>query len=120
MLKDVRGGELLIGAQSGSIDRGAEGSESGKESGTFESRALQRKGLVFGSIAVEIKAPEAVSNHSSSIGESGSGLRVGADTGAASRAMFSCRARSCPSRQCGTLGCGSNPSKIKSSWISAV
>ena len=111
---------FMTGAQSGSIGRGAEGSEYGDESGTLESRSSQRTGIDFGSIAVEIKAPEAVSNHSSSIGESGSGLRVGADTGAASRALFGCRARSCPSRQCGTLGCGSKPSKIKSPQRSAV
>ena len=110
----------MIGAQSDLIGRGAEGSESGEESGTLESRSLQRTGMEFGSIAVGVVAPEAVSNHSSSIGESGSGLRVGADVGAASRALFSCRARSCPSRQCGTLGCGSKPSKIKSPQRSAV
>ena len=87
----------MIGAQSGSIGRGAEGSESGEESGSLESRASQRIGLVFGSIAVEIAAPEAVSNHPSSIGVIGSELGVGADTGAASRALFGGRARSCPS-----------------------
>ena len=52
----------MIRAQSGSIGRGAEDSESGMESGTLESRALQRTRLVFGSIAVEIAAPEAASN----------------------------------------------------------
>ena len=87
----------MIGAQSGSIGRGAEGSESGEESGSLESRASQRIGLVFGSIAVEIAAPEAVSNHPSSIGVVGSELRVGADAGVASRALFGGRARSCPS-----------------------
>ena len=87
----------MIGAQSGSIGRGAEGSESGEESGSLESRASQRIGLVFGSIVVEIAAPEAVSNHPSSIGAVGSELRVGADAGAASRALFGGRARSCPS-----------------------
>ena len=86
----------MIGAQSGSIGRGAEGSESGEESGSLESRASQRIGLVFGSIAVEIAAPEAVSNHPSSIGAVGSELRVRADAGAASRALFGGRARSCP------------------------
>ena len=70
----------MIGAQSGSIGWGAEGSESGKESGTWESRAPRRTRLVFGSIAVEIAAPEAVSSHPSSIGAVGSELRVGADT----------------------------------------
>ena len=87
----------MIGAQSGSISRGAEGSESGTESGTLESRALQRTRLVFGSIAIEIAAPEAVSNHPSSIGVIGSELGVGADTGSASRALFGGRAKSCPS-----------------------
>ena len=56
----------MIGAQSDLIGRGAEGSESGEESGTLESRASQRTGLVFGSIAIEIAAPEAVSSHPSS------------------------------------------------------
>ena len=87
----------MIGAQSGSIGRGAEGSESGEESGSLESRASQRTGLVFGSIAVEIASPEAVSNHPSSVGVIGSELGVGADTGAASRALFGDRAKSCPS-----------------------
>ena len=68
----------MIGAQSDLIGRGAGGSKSGEESGTSKSWALQRTGMVFGSIAVEIVAPEAVSNHSSSIGEVGSELRVGA------------------------------------------
>ena len=87
----------MIGAQSDSIGRGAGGSESGKESGTLESRASQRIRLVFGSIAVETTAPEAVSSHPSSIGAVGSELRVGADTGAASRALSGDRSRSCPS-----------------------
>ena len=93
---------------------------SGKESGTLESRAAQRVMLVFGSIAVETAAPEAVSNHPSSTGAPGSELRVGADAGAASRVLFGGRARSYPSRQCGAPGCGSNPSKIKSLRMSAV
>ena len=87
----------MTGAQSDSIGRGAEGLESEEESGTLESRALQRTGMVFGLIAVEIAAPEAVSSHPSSIGAVGSELRVGADTGAASRALSGGRARSCPS-----------------------
>ena len=70
----------MIGAQLGSIGRGAEYSESRKESGTWESRDPQRTRLVFGSIAVEIAAPEAVSNHPSPVGAVGSKLRVGADT----------------------------------------
>ena len=87
----------MIGAQSGSTGRGAEGSESGEESGILESRASQRTRLVFGLIAVEIAALKAVSNHPSSIGVIGSELGVGADTGAASRALFDGRAKSCPS-----------------------
>ena len=82
----------MTGAQSDLIGRGAGGPESGEESGTSESRALRRTGLVFGSIAVEVAAPEAVSNHPSSIGEVGSELRVGADTCAASRALSGSRA----------------------------
>ena len=87
----------IIGAQSDSIGRGAGGSESEKESGTLESRAAQRVRQVFGSIAIETAAPEAVSNHPSSIGAVGSELRVGADAGAASGVLFGSRAKSCPS-----------------------
>ena len=88
----------MTGAQSDSIGGGAGGSESGEESDTSESRALQRTGMVFGSIAVEIAAPEAVSNHKSSIGAVGSELRVGEEACAASGALSGSRARSCPSR----------------------
>ena len=70
----------MIGALSDLIGRGAGGSESEKESGILESWAAQRIMLVFGSIAVETAAPEAVSNHPSSTGAVGSELRVGADT----------------------------------------
>ena len=70
----------MIGAQSGSIGRGAEDSESGAESGTLESRALQRTRLVFGSIAVEVTASGAASNRPSPTGVVGSELMVGADT----------------------------------------
>ena len=70
----------MIGAQSDSIGTGAGGSESEKESDTLESRASQRTRLVFGSIAVEIAAPEAASSHPSSTGAVGSELRVGVDT----------------------------------------
>ena len=52
---------------------------------------------MFGSIAVETAAPEAVSSHPSSIGAVGSKLRVGADAGAASGVLFGGRARSYPS-----------------------
>ena len=110
----------MIGAQLDSIGRGADGSESRKESSTLESRASQRIRLVFGSIAVETAAPEAVSSHPSLIGAVGSELRVGADAGAASGVLFGGRARSYPSRQCGAPGCGSNPSKIKSPRMLAV
>ena len=87
----------MIGAPSDLFGRGAKGSESGEESDALESRASQRIGLVFDSIAVEIAAPEAVSSHPSSIGAVGSELRVGADTCAASRALSGGKARSCPS-----------------------
>ena len=87
----------MIGTQSDSIGRGAEGSESGAGPGTLESRASQRIKLVFGSIAVETAAPEAVSSHPPSIGAVGSELRVGADAGAASGVLFGGRARSYPS-----------------------
>ena len=110
----------MIGAHSDSIGRGADGSGSGRESGTLESRAAQRIMLVFGSIAVETAAPEAVSSHPSSVGAVGSELRVGADAGATSRVPSGGRARSYPSRQCGAPGCGSNPLKIKSPRMSAV
>ena len=87
----------MIGAQSDSIGRGTEGSESGEESGSLESRVSRSAGLVFGSIAVGISAPEAASNRPSSIGAAGSELGVGADAGVASRALFGSRARSCSS-----------------------
>ena len=58
----------MIGTQSDSIGSGADGSESGKESDTLESRAAQRFMLVFGSITVETAAPEVVSGHPSPIG----------------------------------------------------
>ena len=87
----------MIGAQSDSIGRGAEGLESGEESGSLESRVSQSAGLVSGSIAVGIAAPEAASNHPSSIGTVGPKLRVEAVAGAASRALFGGRARSCSS-----------------------
>ena len=86
----------MINAHSDSIGRGADGSEYGKESGTLESRAAQRIMLVFGSIAVETAAPEAVSNHPSLVDAVGSELRVGADAGAASGVLFSGRAWSYP------------------------
>ena len=87
----------IIGAQLDSIGRGADGSGSGGESGTLESRAAQRIMLVFGSIAIETAAPEAVSNHPSSTGAVGSKLRVGADAGVAYGVLFGGRARSYPS-----------------------
>ena len=87
----------MIGAQSDSSGRGAEGSESGEESGFLESRVSQSTGLVFSSIVVGVAAPEVASNRPSSIGAVGSELRVEADAGAASRALFGRRARSCSS-----------------------
>ena len=87
----------MIGAQSGSIGRGAEGSESGEESGSLESRVLWSAGLVFGSIAVGIAAPEAASNHPSLIGAVGSELRVGAIAGAVSETFSDGRTKSCSS-----------------------
>ena len=110
----------MIGAQSDSIGRGENGSESGEESGSLESRVLQSTGLVLGSIAIGVAAPEVTSNRPSSIGAVGSKLRVEAHAGAASRALFGGRARSCSSGQCGALGSGLNPSKIKSPRMSAV
>ena len=87
----------MIRAQSDSIGGGAGVSESGKESGTSESRASQGTKLVFGSITVEVAAPEAVSSHPSSIWVAGSELRIGADSCATSRALSGSRAKSCPS-----------------------
>ena len=87
----------MIGAQSDSIGGGAEGSESGEESGSLGSRVSRSAGLVFGSDAVGIAAPEAASNRPSSIGAVGSKLRVEADAGAAYRVLFGGRARSCSS-----------------------
>ena len=52
----------MIGAQSDSTGGGAGGPESGKESGTLESRASWGTRSVFGSIAAEVAAPEVVSN----------------------------------------------------------
>ena len=87
----------MIGAQLDSIGRGAEGSESGEESGSLESRVSRSARLVFGSIAIGIAAPKAASNRPSSIGAVGSELRVEADVGAASKTLFGSRARSCSS-----------------------
>ena len=86
----------MIGAQLDSISRGAEGSESGEEFGSLEPRVSRSAGLVFGSIAVGIAALEVATNRPSSSAV-GSELRVGADAGAASRALFGGRTRSCPS-----------------------
>ena len=57
----------ITGAQSGSIGRGAGGSESGEESGASESRVSQGTRLVFGSIAMDVEAPRAASIHRPSI-----------------------------------------------------
>ena len=88
----------MIGAQSDSTGRGAGGSESGKESGTLESRASKGTKSVFGSITVEVAAPEAVSSHPSSVCAAGSESRVRAGSCAASRALSGCRAKSCPNQ----------------------
>ena len=97
MLKDVRGSELHNRRPIGFDWLGHGRFRVRKESSTLESRAAQRIMLVFGSITVETAAPEVVSSHPSSIGAVGSEIKVGADTGAASRALFAARARSCPS-----------------------
>ena len=98
MLKDICGGEFHDRRPIGFDWQGRGWFGSGRESGTLESRAAQRIMLVFGSIAVETAAPEAVSSHPFSIGAVGSELRVEADAGAASGVLFGGRARSYPSR----------------------
>ena len=70
----------MIGAQSDSIGRGADGSKSEKESGTLESRALRGTQLVSGSIVVEVAVLGAASNRPSPTGAVGSKLMLGADT----------------------------------------
>ena len=85
----------MISAQSDSIGGGARGSESGRESGTLESRASEGTKSVFGSITVEVAASEAVSGQPSSICASGSDLKIGVSSSAASRVLSSCRAKSC-------------------------
>ena len=84
----------MIGAQLDSIG-GAGGSQSGRESGTSESRASRGTKSVFGSIAVKVAPPEAVSSHPSSIYAAGSELKIGAGSSAASRVLSGCRAKSC-------------------------
>src|SRR3954467_9992616 len=98
MLKDIRGGESITGAQSDSIGRGEGASELGEESGSSESWATRSAGLAFGSIAFEIAAPEVTSNRSPSTNASGSESRIGAGAYAASRTLFGGRATSCPLR----------------------
>ena len=87
----------MIGAQSDSIGRGADGSESGGESGDGESRALRRIRFVLGSISIEAAASAAGSNHPPLDGAVGSELKVGAAAGAVSRTLLGGRAKSCPS-----------------------
>ena len=70
----------MIGARPGSVERGAEYSESGTESDTLELPALQRNWLVFGSIAAEITAPGPASNRLSLGSTVGSELMVGVNT----------------------------------------
>ena len=85
----------MIGAQSDSTGGGAGGPESGKESGTSESRASWGTRSVFGSIAVEVAAPEVVSSHPSLVCAAGSESKIGAGSSAASKVLSGCRAKSC-------------------------
>ena len=85
----------MIGAQSDSIGGGAGGSESGEESDASESQASQGTRSVFGSIAIEVAAPEAVSSHPSSICAAGSELKIGAGSSAASRVLRESWTRGC-------------------------
>ena len=87
----------MIGAQSDSTGGGAGGQESGEESGTSESRASWGTRSVFGTIAVEVAAPEVVSSHPSLVCAAGSELKIGAGSSAASGVLSGCRAKSCPS-----------------------
>ena len=87
----------MIGAQSDSTGGGTGGPESGKESGTSESRAAWGTRSVFGSIAVEVAAPEVVSSHPSLVYAAGFESKIGAGSSAASRVLSGCRAKSCPS-----------------------
>ena len=87
----------MTGAQSDSTGGGAGGPESGKESGTSASRASWGTRSVFGSIAVEVAALEAVSSHPSLICAAGSELKIGAGSSAASRVLSGRRAKSCSS-----------------------
>ena len=96
-MKDVRSGELHDWCPIG-FDwrgRGRFGVRQGVRLLGVTGFMKDRDGVC--SIAIEIVAPEAVSSHPSSIGAVGSELRVRADTGAASWALFGGRARSCPS-----------------------
>ena len=83
----------MIGPLSDSTGGGAGGSESG----TSESRALWGTRSVFGSIAVEVAAPEVVSSNPTLVFAAGSELKIGVDSCAASRVLSGCRAKSCPS-----------------------
>ena len=74
----------MIGAQSDSIGWGADGPESGGESGDGESRASRRIRFVFGSIAVEAATFMAGFNHPSLDGAVDSELKVGVIAGAIS------------------------------------
>ncbi len=68
----------MIGAQSDSTGGGAGGS-------------------VFGSIAVEVAAPEVVSSHPSLVYSAGSESKIGAGSSEASKVPSGGRVRSCPS-----------------------
>src|SRR3954466_315541 len=73
----------FTGAQSDSIGGGPEGPAVGEESGSLESWDMRSAGLVFGSIAFKIAAPEVTSNRSSSKNAAGSESKIGAGACAA-------------------------------------
>ena len=88
-----------IGAQldpMGVDTRGSEPMAEDESEGPMTQTSLEVKS-VFGSIAVEVAAPEAVSSHLSSICAAGSELKIGAGSSAASRALSDCRSWSCSS-----------------------
>ena len=97
MLKDIRGGELHDRSPIGFDWKGCGRFGVRKRVRLLGVWAAQRFRLVFGSITVETAVPEAVSNHPSFTGTVGSKLRVRADAGAVSKALFGGRARSYPS-----------------------
>ena len=70
----------MIGAQLGSIGRGAGFTESGSESDTLESWALRGTRLVSGSITIEVAVSGVASNRPSLASVVGSELMVGVNT----------------------------------------